>query len=296
MAKLDLSVIILSWNTKQILHDCLASIFQHEQQPGYEVIVVDNASEDGSAEMVRQQFPQVNLIVNQENVGFAKGNNQAAEQAKGEFLLLLNSDTVLIRPLFGQLVSFARSVQAGAVGPKLLNADHSLQPSAGWLPSLLSVVSQVGLPIHRLGFSHWPVLQSNAAAYYQTPHPVGWVSGACLLTPTQLYRQLGGLDEQIFMYMEEVDYCARVQQAGKQVWLDPEVELIHLKEQSSPDGRRYAIIKLHQGLYYYFAKHKSASQLFFVWLILLLGAVLRLWKAPATYLSVLKINPWRPFG
>ena len=296
MTKLTLSVLIINWNTRQLLKECLQSIYQQSHQLRFEVIVVDNGSQDGSAQMVRQHFPQVRLLQNSHNVGFATANNQAAKLAQGEFLLLLNSDTVLHQPIFDQLVAFARQTKAGVVGPKLVNTDGSLQPSAGSLPSLISIFSQQGLPLHKLRLSSWPVLQSASPEFYAHPRQVGWVSGACLLTPRKLYRQLSGLDETIFMYMEEVDYCARVQQTGRQIWLLPEVQVMHVGAGSSTTGRHRPIVRLHQGLYYYFAKHHPRWQLVVLWLILLMGACLRWVRAPRTYYSVVKINPWHPFA
>src|SRR3989337_1397646 len=133
---MDLSVIIVNWNTKKLLEDCLGSIFKFTKDVGFEIIIVDNGSEDGSQSMLKKKFPQVKLIPNKDNLGFAKANNQGIKIAKGKYVLLLNSDTYLIENSFKKLLDKARSLggSLGAIGPLLLNEDRSIQQSVGFFP------------------------------------------------------------------------------------------------------------------------------------------------------------------
>jgi hypothetical protein len=241
----DLSVIIISYNTRELLAQCLQSVAESagvelrvelssQPEPSSrltEVLVVDNASSDGSAEMVRDRFPWVRLIQNQQNVGFAAANNQAIRKSRGRYLLLLNSDARL-RPNAVQTMwaLVEKNGAIGIVGPTLLNSDGSFQASHNRFPTLRScAVSLLGLS--RLVYGpHFPSANPEVS---HTPREVDWIGGACLLVRRQAIEQVGPLDEAFFMYAEEMDWCYRMHQAGWLVYHHPGAEVFHVGGASS---------------------------------------------------------------
>ncbi len=223
---LDLSIIIVSWNTRELLAQCLESVYATVHLPTFEVLVVDNASRDGSAEMVRERFPWVRLIENRENVGFARANNQAMRVCHGEFILLLNSDTVVLPDAIEVLLNFMRRyASVGACGPRLVNADGSVQVSCGKLPTF----SQLMLDL--TGLSR--VNDSASVPVGAKPRRVGGVQGACLLIRREAIGDVGLLDEDYFMYTEEVDWCYRASIVGWGLCYVPAARVIHYGGQSA---------------------------------------------------------------
>jgi N-acetylglucosaminyl-diphospho-decaprenol L-rhamnosyltransferase len=221
----SVSILVVSWNTCALLRECLASIYETRVDENIQVIVLDNASSDGSAEMVEQEFPETRLIRSQENLGFARGNNQAATQASGEYLLLLNSDARLQPGALEELLSFAQQhPQASVVGACLINPDGSFQFSYADFPTLwreFLILSTLGRKIFG---QHYP---SHKAEKAEGPRRVDYVNGACLLINRGVYQQAGGLPSEYFMYAEEVDFCLTVKQNGGQVWYHPGVQVVH---------------------------------------------------------------------
>ncbi len=221
---LDLSVIVVSWNTRQLLADCLRSVYDSANDLALEILVVDNASRDGSAEMVRDMFPSVHLVQNGANVGFARANNQALMLAAGRHVMLLNSDTVVLSGALQTLVEFMDAhADAGACGPRLLNADGTLQPSCH--PDLTAWREFWRLTFldrlwHRASYSmeRWPV---------DTPCRVEVIKGACLVLRRSALDAVGLLDERYFVYTEEMDLCHRLAHAGWALYWVPEAQIIH---------------------------------------------------------------------
>jgi len=224
---LDLSVIIVSYNTRHHLARCLRALPAATADLDSQVIVVDNASRDGSLEMLRHDFPAVTVIANRDNVGFARACNAGLAAAEGRFLLLLNSDTVPAPGSLSALVRYARAYpRAGAVGPRLRAADGKPARSCFYFPSLTrpylnSAVfrrlfgERFGLPY---AWEH-PCLRDGGA--------VDWLSGACLLLRREALAAAGALDERYFMYFEDTDLCRRLWRAGWQVVYWPAVEVVH---------------------------------------------------------------------
>jgi len=247
--KVKVSIIILSWNTKQLLRNCLKSL----KGMVVEIIVVDNGSTDGSPAMVAKEFPQVKLIRNKKNLGFGAANNQGMKAAEGDYLLLLNSDTVVKDEAPLKMATFlAKHPEAGAVGCRLLNSDGSLQPSAGPFPDLkVSVVM--------LFLEHW--LKNLTRASFSKITEVDWVMGAALMVRREVIKKTGWMDEGIFMYMDEVEWCYRIKKAGFKVFFYPEAEIVHLFGGSSKTGRRAPIVNIYRGLIYLYKKHYSNWQL-----------------------------------
>jgi N-acetylglucosaminyl-diphospho-decaprenol L-rhamnosyltransferase len=235
MSKLDLSIVIVNWNTCDLLAQCLQSIYDTTSGLDFEVIVVDNASVDGSAEMVRREFSRARLIQNTENVGFARANNQAMATSQGRSILLFNSDAIATPGAIQSLVRLAvAEPRAGIVGARLLNADGSFQASHTPFPNLwreFLILSGVG----RMFYGRW--YPSRGPEEDKGPQMVDYVEGACMLVRREAFEDVGGLDESYFMYAEEVDLCYAMRAKGWQVWYQPAAKVIHLGGGSSQNRR-----------------------------------------------------------
>lgn len=236
-ATLDLSIVVVSWNVKTLLAACLQSIYASlsaPDAPSCEVIVVDSASSDGSAEMVQSEFPQVRLLAQQENVGFTRGNNLAIAQSHGRYLLLLNPDTVVIGPALAKMVAYMDThPQVGVLGPQLLNPDGSVQSSRRRFPTLATAFWESTV-LHE-----WFPYNAAARRYHMQDRPddeeqeVDWVTGACFLVRREALARVGLLDEGFFMYSEELDLAYRIKRAGWRVVYLPSAQVIHHEGQSS---------------------------------------------------------------
>jgi len=275
----SVSIIILSWNTKELLRNCLESL----KDLNVEIIVVDNGSTDGSVEMLKKlQTPNsvLRTIFNQRNLGFGAGNNQALRQAQGEYLLLLNSDTVVKDKTPLKMAEFMeKHAEVGVLGCKLLNPDGSSQPSAGPFPNL-GVVSVMLFAEHWLG----DLVRSSFA---QTKE-VDWVMGAALMVRREVIKKAGLMDEGIFMYMDEVEWCYRIKKSGYKVMFYPGAEITHLGGGSSKTGRKDPILNIYRGLLYFYQKHYARWQLSILKTMLKLkatGALLIGWLTNNNYLK-----------
>ncbi len=230
---IDLSILIVNWNVRDLLRRCLSSVFAHWQTRKMEVIVVDNGSTDGSREMVRTEFPQVHLIANPDNRGFTAANNQGLSVARGRYVLLLNPDTEVVGDALEVMVAFADAhPDVGVVGPQLLNPDGTVQSSRRRFPTLATALFE----------STW--LQPYAPRrllrrYYvldrsdDEVQDVDWVTGAALMARREAVGQVGPLDEGFFMYSEELDWCRRFREAGWRVVYLPTARVIHHEGKSS---------------------------------------------------------------
>ncbi|MCB9867708.1 MAG: glycosyltransferase family 2 protein [Phycisphaerales bacterium] len=228
----DLSIVIVSYNTRELLRECLESLTLGAAGIAVETFVVDNASKDASAEMVAERFPQVRLIRNPDNRGFAAANNLGLAEATGRHVMLLNPDTVVRPGAFAELVRFMDAhPQAGYCGPRLVNADGSHQLSARRFPTWWSSAANLlGWDKKHPASRHCGDL--HAAAGDRTEMPAGWLTGACLLVRRTAMQQVGVLDEGYFMYFEETDWCRRLANAGWAGWYVPSAEVLHYGGQS----------------------------------------------------------------
>jgi len=226
----DLSIIIVNWNAADLLRQCLQSLRESDDHLEKEIIVIDNASTDGSVEMVRREFPEVRLICNPENMGFAPANNQGIEISQGQYVLLLNSDARILPGALDALVGFLAAHPAvGAVGPALVNPDGSFQVSCHpiltpWREFWRLLFLDHLVPLARYPFRRWG---------YEDPREVDVIKGACLLLRRQALKQVGLLDEGYFMYSEEMDLCYRLARAGWRIYWVPEARVVHLGGGSS---------------------------------------------------------------
>jgi N-acetylglucosaminyl-diphospho-decaprenol L-rhamnosyltransferase len=231
---MTLSIIILCWNDLKVISDCLASIYAGTHRTELEVIVSDNGSTDGSIEFIRKNFPQVILMENGRNLRFAKGNNVAIRASRGEYVLILNPDTIIHEGTLDKLIDFANEhPEAGGFGCRVLNADGTYQMSvrpnftgrSEWCLAL-------GLrPLAR--FLHWFHPGEYVGWEGDTERTVEWVVGCFLLVRGELLRRLDGFDEQFFYYYEDQDLCRRIWQAGYPIIYTPHVSITHLGGQST---------------------------------------------------------------
>ena len=254
--RLVTSILIVSWNTRDLLAQCLASVYAHPPDCPYDVWVVDNASADGSAAMVRQRFPDVHLIQNTENAGFARANNQAIRSSNGELVLLLNSDTIVQQGALGRMVSFAAQAGAAIVGADVRNADGTLQWSYGQFPTVFSET------LYALGLnSRGPFAGrlSMPAAPSGQGTETDWVLGAALLVRRSVLDRVGLLDEDFFMFSEEVDLARRVKTAGGKVYALGGARIIHLGQQSTRQVSGAMKAELFRSKVRYFRKHHGRA-------------------------------------
>lgn len=255
---MDLSISIVSWNTRDLLDRCLESIYKSASAIDFEVTVVDNTSSDGSVDMVRQKYPDVRVISNSENVGFARANNQAYAMSSGKYFLLLNPDTLVLGDALNRLIDFAENhAMAGAVGPLVRNEDGSLQYTWAKFPTMLSEV--IGYHDRRvIGMARPPSDVDEARSL--APFCVDWVGGCCLLIKREVVEQIGLMDESLFMYCEETDWCLRLHKAGWQVWVEPSAEIMHYGGRSSAQISQKCEQTLRRSKTSYFRKHNGPVQ------------------------------------
>ncbi len=225
---MNLSIIIINWNTSDMLRDCLTSVFAGLGDLRAEVFVVDNASEDGSQDMVRAEFPPVNLICNSDNRGFAAANNQALKVAQGKYVLLLNSDTLVHGDVLESSCAFMETrSDVGVMGCRVLNSDGTLQMTGGGYPSLLNLaLMTTGLwKLNKIAFfDRYQMTQWDR----QTEREIDVVSGCYMIVRRSAMEQVGLLDEGFFFYGEETDWCRRFKDAGWKLVLAPVGEITHL--------------------------------------------------------------------
>ena len=248
---MDLSIVIPSYNTSALLERCLISVFTSLKSSGvsFELIVVDNASTDGSPELLRKKYPQVQLVCNTENLGYGKANNQAIRKAKGEYVLLLNSDIVVQNDAIGLLYRFIKDKRKTFVGGKLFNEDGSSQASCGPFYTL----PVVALMLFAKG-DYWGATRVSP----DTTTSVDWVSGACLMGKKKAFEDVGLFDEEIFMYMEEMDFLYRAKKKGYEVFFHPDARFTHAGAASSR-GSRTPVVNIYRGLMYFYRKHHSLA-------------------------------------
>jgi hypothetical protein len=271
--KFDLSIVIVNFNTKAITLACLQSLYQYTVGIDFEVIVVDNASTDDSVAELNKfgaKHHTFKLILSPENRGFGVGNNLGAKEAVGKYLLFLNSDTLFVENNLSYCLGQMRKYEdTGVYSCNLTNKDGSRQPSGGFFPNLKNLFAW------QLFLDDLPLI----AKLFLSIHPHSsqsssdWVTGAFMIIPAKLFQEVGGFDEKIFMYVEELELCYRIKKLGKKVVLDSHTSLIHLGGASG--GSHLAITSEIKGMLYFWQKHKPKWQLFLVKFIFWVGSLLR---------------------
>ncbi len=290
---MDLSVVIVSYNTRDLLDGCLASLFEAgglstpaNGPARLEVVVVDNASHDGSADMVRRCYPQVRLITLTDNVGFARGSNEGMRASTGRYILLLNSDTLVLDQALARMVSFLDDhPQFAAIGPLLLNADGTVQTSCFAFTNVTDILFEsIGLTAL---FPHSPLFNRRGLGGFDRSvvREVDWLSGACLMVRREILARVGLLDEGFFMYGEELDWCYRMKQAGLRVAFFPGARVIHYGRGSSMGARGRLAPRALAGRLRYFRKHHGRGAVLAVRLLTVVGMSLRLLLLPLRALA-----------
>jgi GT2 family glycosyltransferase len=249
---MDLSVVIVNYNTCGLLRDCLKSVYEHTTGIQYEVIVVDNNSTDRSAETVEREFPYVKLIRNSENLGFSKGNNQGFAASSGRYVLTLNSDTLVLDNALELTVRFMEQhPEAAAVGCRTVGGDGKLQLTYERFPTILCELFRT-TPLSRLFPPH---VGEDCGGYLE----VDWVQGSFLMLRGAALDKVGGFDE-IFSpaYSEETDLCYRLKQAGWKICYVSDATIVHLGGQTTKSMKAWHFLQLHRSKFLFFKKHRGA--------------------------------------
>lgn len=279
---MDLAIIIVSWNTREILRQCLQSVFASQTTKKFKVWVVDNGSSDGSGQMIEDFFPQIQMISNDDNVGFAHANNQAIKASSSDYVMLLNPDTVVEKDVVETLINFLENKpDIGAVGPRLLNPDRTLQESA--------------YPEPTLAREFWRLFHLDRFYYYAKYPMDEWslidardvdaLMGACLLVRRRALDQVGLLDDNFFVYSEEFDLCTRIREYGWRISWVPTVFVVHLGGQSTQQIKQEMFLQLYQGKIQYFRKHHSPLEVWLYKSVLFCASLVRIALTPFAFLE-----------
>jgi GT2 family glycosyltransferase len=259
---MDVSVIIVSYNNKKLLQDCLHSVVENTKGVSYEIIVVDNSSRDGSQDMLRESYPNVTLLCNKENAGFSRANNQGYKLSSGKCLLFLNSDTLILGNAIEKMAMHLKeNPTMGILGPRIVNTDH--QPTRSYMRFLDA--KKLFLGSKRLRFFvdvekyrlHFPEYD------YSTIRKVPWLSGACLMIKRKVFEEAGLFDEHYFFYLEDVDLCLQVNRLGYDVVYFPVVAIIHMFGGSSRQHPDHLHRLYDKSMAYYFRKNMPGIQYLF---------------------------------
>ena len=272
MVKIDLSIVIVSYNTKKVTEDCIESINRSltNTKIKYEIVIVDNDSRDGSAQTLQKiaqnKVNQLSYSQTGSNLGFGRGNNFGVKKAVGKYILLLNTDTIVLNRAIEKLYNFyvENEKEVHFLGAKLLNLDLTPQPSACRFFTLPVVFATL-----LLKGDYWGLTRSSPDKFCQ----VDWISGACIMTTKKHYQRLGGFDKNIFMYMEEVDLLYRAKKLGLNTFFYPASQIIHLGSASS-NGKTFPILQVYKGFLFFYKKHYSIFHLFALRLILKFKALI----------------------
>lgn len=259
---MDLSVIIVSWNTRELLGRCLQSLQTEREELerrrlSMEIVVVDNASTDGSARMVQESFPDARLLANEANLNYAAATNQALEVSQGEYLLLLNPDTELPGDGAAQMIDFlVERPAAGAVAPALADPNGRIQPSVRAFPTPTALFGDVTGLARLRPRSRWAAYRRQPAG--DLPVAVEQPMASCLMLRRGAVVAVGLLDERFPLYFNDVDFCYRLRAAGWEIWYDPRVRVLHHGGAATRQVRPRAVWKSHLGLLRFYRKHYRA--------------------------------------
>lgn len=257
---MELSVLIVNYNARDPLRNCLTSLYQSTSLRPLEVVVVDNDSGDGSVTMLREHFPEVRVIASQENVGFARANNVAMREAGGRFHLLLNNDTLVPPGAIDTMLRILRDrPDVGALGPRLRSEDGSVQVSFGKMVGFRAEAVQKLL--QRSCQSGNRLLRSYVERRSRKETHPDWVSGACMMLRSDLPPDARFFDEAFFMYLEDVDLCQRIRKHGFKILYTPEAEIVHLGGRSVETNRERVTLEYRRSHLYFYSKHYGRSRL-----------------------------------
>jgi GT2 family glycosyltransferase len=262
----DVSIILVNYNSGKYLPDCLGSIYTHTKGISFEIILVDNASTDNSFATICEAFPAIRGLKNPSNLGFAAANNLGAKYAKGKCLLFLNPDTLLTSDSITALFRFLSQPdpKMAACGGCLQNPDGSYAVSYGNFPTLFQQFSDIGFRVfYRKRYEK--ELSISPACTFNMPQPVQYLSGADIMIKKAIFLQMGGFDEKYFMYYEDTDLFYRLHKAGYQSWLLPQVKIIHIGSSTTNSDGRFNYLKyemMEKSKYIYFATNHGSGSVF----------------------------------
>ncbi len=252
MSQIDVTVVIVNYNTYKLTKSAIESVLKFTKEVDFEIIVVDNASTDKSAEFLQKQFPKVIFIENKENLGFGKANNQGFKKAQGEYVFLLNSDAYLVENSIKKLLIRIKKENAVIIAPKIVNHDYSLQQSYGGFPTLWNTFTWMffvdDLPIISMlvGSFH-----TRSASKYKKEKMVDWVTGACFM----MKKGAGEFDEAIFMYGEDVELCYQVHKKNGNILYSPTTKVVHLGSGGLEGFVERPLVSEIEALKYFYKKH-----------------------------------------
>ena len=280
---MQLTVVIVNWNTRDVLESCLQSLVRHTRKPSFEVFVVDNASADGSSRMVAESFPGVRLIANDENVGYARANNQAIRLAKGDYIALLNPDTLLIEDVFSSLIETSETDRSiGVIGPRIVREDRvTIQHAcARRLPTLFFSFCRLS-GLHR-AFPNTRLFGGEYMTYWdhRDSRSVESLLGACMMARRTALDEVGLLDENQFLYGDDIDWCKRFLMHGWRVYYSADTKVIHYGGRSSEQAVLRTGLASAETLRYYFRKHHGKTRAWsFCVLVMVISSLKYFWRS-----------------
>jgi GT2 family glycosyltransferase len=253
---IDLSISIVNTNNRELLAQCLDSIYHTIQRASCEILVVDNWSTDGSTEMMQARFPQVEVIENAKRLGYAASHNRALRRCQGRYVLVFNEDMLVSPGALEEMVAFMDAhPDAGMLGCRLLNADGSLQTSCRTFPNLWIQLFR-SLYLDKLfPGNRWTGANYMSYWGHDTVREVDVIKGCCMLVRREVLEQVGLMDERFFLYYEETDWCYRTKRQGWKVYFTPDAEIVHYGEQTTRRQSSQMTLIQHQSLFKYFRKH-----------------------------------------
>ena len=274
---IDLSIIIVNWNTKKLLQDCLTSIYKDTKKFNIEIFVIDNGSTDGSINLINEKFPQVILIENKVNLGFAKANNVGITKSKGKYVCLVNSDIVVKSGCFSNLYNYMEEfLDIGIIGPQLLNSDFTIQASCKKLPTLWNNITRTFF-LHRL-FPQSSLFGTEEMTYFnhESMIKVEALAGAFLMVRKEALNQVGALDEDFFIYSEDIDWSKRFCDHNWDVVFNPMAQAIHRDGGSSKRAPVRFYLEMIKAKLHYWRKHRGLSSRILIHVIMLIQHVTRI--------------------
>jgi hypothetical protein len=283
---IDLSIIIVSFNTKKFTKDTIDSVLKYTKGISYEIIIVDNASSDGSIEML-QNYSRSNddivYVQTGENLGFGRANNVGIEKSKGKYILLLNSDTQLTKNILPEMITYMeKHPKIGVSTCSLLNKDGSMQGTGGGFPTLgrvfawmffiedIPFIEKLFTPFHPMH----PMSIYKGGSMFKEKREMDWITGAFMLTRRKVFEDAGVFDKDYFMYVEETELCYRIAKSGWEIWYLPEWSIIH--HGGASGGGEFSLLSEYKGVKLYYEKHMDRLSNLSLRILLKLGSLKRI--------------------